>query len=117
MVRSQKDKRYVLSEIRRHSLNVRIQQVRRTEGHHQRNKERPEDKRCRQSAGWYVSYSSNGLRAGLIDRFYQTGFDALQRVFQKIKIILEKEKSEVPRFYLGTLMKLEDFVKEVSVHI
>ena len=44
-----------------------------------------------------------------------TGFDALQRVFQKIKTILEKEKSEIPRFYLGTLMKLEDFVKEVSL--
>ena len=38
----------------------------------------------------------------------------MQRVFQKIKTILDKEKSEIPRFYLRTLMNLEDFVKDVS---
>lgn len=43
----------------------------------------------------------------------QDGFDALQRVFQKTKTILEKEKNEVPRFYLRALMNLEDFVKEL----
>lgn len=43
----------------------------------------------------------------------QDGFDAMQRVFQKIKTILDKEKSEVPRFYLRTLMNLEEFVKDL----
>eukprot|EP00731_Ephydatia_muelleri_P022471 Em0015g54a len=43
----------------------------------------------------------------------QDGFDAMQRVFQKIKTILDKEKSEIPRFYLRTLMNLEDFVKDL----
>ncbi len=41
------------------------------------------------------------------------GFDGLQKVFLKAKVVIDKEP-ETPRFYIRALMELEDFVKEAS---
>ena len=40
------------------------------------------------------------------------GFESLQKVFQKSKTVIEKEGG-APRFYLRSLIELEEFIKDV----
>lgn len=47
---------------------------------------------------------------------YVTEFDSLQKVFQKAKVVIDKEP-ETPRFYIRALVELEDFVKDVSLYV
>jgi hypothetical protein len=39
-------------------------------------------------------------------------FESLQKAFSKAKTVVEKEGA-TPRFYIRSLVELEDFVKEV----
>ena len=41
-------------------------------------------------------------------------FESLQKAFSKAKTVVEKEGA-TPRFYIRSLVELEDFVKEVCV--
>ena len=43
-----------------------------------------------------------------------SGFESLQKAFQKAKPVVEKE-GVTPWFYIRSLVELEDFVKDVRV--
>ena len=46
--------------------------------------------------------------------FSLSGFESLQKAFQKAKPVVEKEGT-TPWFYVRSLVELEDFVKDVRV--
>ena len=46
---------------------------------------------------------------------YTSGFEGLQKAFQKAKSVIEKEGT-TPVFYVRTLVELEDFVQGVSTN-
>ena len=43
-------------------------------------------------------------------------FESLQKAFAKAKTVVEKEGA-TPRFYIRSLVELEDFVKEVCTRV
>ena len=43
-------------------------------------------------------------------------FESLQKAFAKAKSVVEKEGA-TPRFYIRSLVELEDFVKEVGKYM
>ena len=45
-------------------------------------------------------------------KFVNAVFESLQKAFAKAKTVVEKEGA-TPRFYIRSLVELEDFVKEV----
>ena len=46
--------------------------------------------------------------------FSLSGFESLQKAFQKAKPVVEKEGT-TPWFYIRSLVELEDFVRDVRV--
>jgi len=61
----------------------------------------------------YCSPSVGQVGPG-ISVLFLSGFESLQKAFQKAKPVVEKE-GVTPWFYIRSLVELEDFVKDVSV--